>query len=46
MIGFYAVELAVKTLNGEKVDPIVDTGCQYYTYQNMDDPAIAALLYE
>lgn len=46
MIGFYAVELAVKTLNGEKVDPIVDTGCQFYTHENMDDPAIAALLYE
>ena len=46
MIGFYAIELAVKTLNGETVDEIVDTGCQYYTSENMDDPAIAALLYE
>ena len=46
MIGYYAVELAVKALNGETLDEIVDTGCQYYTYENMDDPAIAALLYE
>lgn len=46
MIGFDAVELAVKTLDGEKVDAVVDTGCQFYTSENMDDPAIAALLYE
>ncbi len=46
MIGYYAVELAVKTLNGEKVEPLVDTGCQYYTSENMDDPKIAPLLYE
>lgn len=46
MIGYYAVELAVKALNGEAIDEIVDTGCQYYTSENMDDPAIAALLYE
>lgn len=46
MIGYYAVELAVKSIKGEKVAEIVDTGCQYYTYQNMDDPSIAPLLYE
>lgn len=46
MIGYYAIELAVKTLKGETVDAIVDTGCRYYTAENMDDPAIAALLYE
>lgn len=46
MIGYYAVELAVKAMNGEAVDAIVDTGCQYYTYKNMDDSAIAALLYD
>ena len=46
MIGYYAIELAVKTLNGETVDPIVDTGCKYYTADNMEDPDIAALLYE
>jgi len=46
MIGFYAVELAVKAINGESIDKIVDTGCQYYTSANMDDPKIAALLYD
>ena len=46
MIGYYAVELAVKVLNGETVDEVVDTGCRYYTYQNMNDADIAALLYE
>jgi ribose transport system substrate-binding protein len=46
MIGFYAVELAVKAINGESIDEIVDTGCQYYTSENMDDPKIADLLYD
>ena len=46
MIGFYAVELAVKAMNGEPIDEIVDTGCQFYTYENMDDAAIAPLLYD
>ncbi|GHU79153.1 LacI family transcriptional regulator [Clostridia bacterium] len=45
-IGYYAVELAVKALNGETVDAIVDTGCQFYTYENMDEPSIAQLLYD
>jgi len=45
-IGYLAVELAVKTINGEKVDAIVDTGCQFYTKDNMDDPKIAPLLYD
>lgn len=27
MIGYYAVELAVKAMNGETLDEIVDTGC-------------------
>ncbi|MDO4547966.1 MAG: substrate-binding domain-containing protein [Clostridia bacterium] len=46
MIGYYAVELAVKAINGEPIDEIVDTGCQFYTYENMDDEAIAPLLYD
>lgn len=46
MIGFYAVELAVKAMNGEAIDPIVDTGCQFYTAVNMDDAKIAPLLYD
>lgn len=46
MIGYYAVELAVKAINGEPVDEIVDTGCQFYTVDNMDDDKIAPLLYD
>ncbi|MDR1262224.1 MAG: ABC transporter substrate-binding protein [Oscillospiraceae bacterium] len=46
MIGYYAIELAVKALNGETIDETVDTGCQFYTYENMDEPSIAQLLYD
>lgn len=46
MIGYWAVELAVKAINGEEVPEIVDTGCQFYTVENMDDPSIAPLLYD
>lgn len=46
MIGFLAVELAVKAMNGEAVDEVVDTGFQYYTAANMDDAKIAPLLYD
>jgi len=46
MIGYDAVDLAVKVLNGEKVPEIVDTGCHFYNDQNMNDPDIAKLLYE
>ncbi len=46
MIGYLAVELAVKSLNGETVDTLVDTGAKFYDANNMNDPDIAALLYE
>jgi len=46
MIGYLAVELAVKSLNGETVDTLVDTGAKFYDKNNMDEPDIAALLYE
>jgi ribose transport system substrate-binding protein len=46
MIGYYAVELAVKALAGEQIPVMVDTGCQFYTYQNMDDAKISPLLYD
>lgn len=44
-IGYQAVELCVKALNGEKISD-VDTGCQWATHENMDDPDIAALMYD
>lgn len=44
-IGYLAVELAVKAANGEEVGD-VDTGAQWYTAENIDDPAIAMLVYD
>ena len=45
MIGYYAVELAVKAANGEEVGDI-DTGAQWYTAENIDLPEIALLVYD
>jgi len=45
MIGYYAVELAVKAARGESVSDI-DTGAKWYDASNMDQPDIAQLLYD
>jgi len=44
-IGFKTVELCVKAARGEAVSD-VDTGCQWYTAANMDEPKIAPNLYD
>lgn len=44
-IGYQAVELAVKAAKGETVKD-VDTGCKWYTAENMDDEDIKTSLYE
>jgi ribose transport system substrate-binding protein len=44
-IGYQAVSLAVNAARGEPVED-VDTGAQWYTALNMDDEAIAILLYD
>lgn len=44
-IGYKAVELAIKAAKGEPVEDI-DTGAQWYTAENLSDPAIDALVYE
>ena len=44
-IGYLAVEMAVKAANGEEVAD-VDTGAQWYTAENIDDPDIAMLVYD
>lgn len=46
MIGYLAVELAVKAINGEELPEIVDTGAQFYNADNMNDERIAPLLYD
>ncbi|MBE5774612.1 MAG: LacI family transcriptional regulator, partial [Clostridiales bacterium] len=38
-------ELCVAAANGEPVAD-VDTGCQWYTAENMNDPEIAQNLYD
>ena len=45
-IGYRSVEAAVKTLNGETVEKHIDTGFYYYDASNIDDPTIAAVLYD
>ncbi len=44
-MGRKTVELAVKAAKGEPVED-VDTGCQWYTAENMDDANIAPNLYD
>ncbi len=44
-IGYRAVELAVKAINGESAED-VDTGSQWYTADNIDSDAIKPLLYQ
>lgn len=45
-IGYETVKAAVMTIQGETVPEIIDTGFYYYTAENMDDPEIAAVLYD
>lgn len=45
-IGYKSVEAAVKTLNGVAVPKSIDTGFHWYDKTTIDDPAIAALLYQ
>lgn len=45
-IGYKCVEAAVKTLNGEKVDKVIDTGFHWYDKTNIDSDTIKPLLYE
>jgi ribose transport system substrate-binding protein len=45
-IGYKCVEAAVKAINGEEVDPVIDTGFFWYDASNMDSEEIAPLLYD
>jgi len=45
-IGYKTVEAAVKALKGEKLPKIIDTGFFFYDKTNIDDPKIAAVLYD
>ncbi len=43
-IGYLGVKTVVAVIRGEKVDPVIDTGVNFVTKENMNDPRIAALL--
>ncbi len=45
-IGYETVRAAVAALNGEELPEIIDTGFYYYDASNIDDPEIAAVLYD
>ncbi|MEO5884529.1 MAG: ABC transporter substrate-binding protein [Candidatus Limnocylindrales bacterium] len=45
-IGYKCVEAAVMAIKGEAVPKLIDTGYYYYDKTNIDDPEIAAVLYE
>jgi ribose transport system substrate-binding protein len=45
-IGACVVDSAVKALKGEKLPKVIDTGFYWYDKTNIDDPKIAALLYD
>jgi len=45
-IGYKCVEAAVKTLNGETVDKVIDTGFHWYDKSNVDAADIKPLLYQ
>jgi ribose transport system substrate-binding protein len=45
-IGYKCVEAAVKAINGEPVDKVIDTGFYWYDATNIDSDEIKAVLYE
>ena len=45
-IGYKTVEAAVKALKGEKLPKVIDTGFFWYDKSNINDPKIAAVLYD
>jgi len=45
-IGYETVKAAIAALNGEELPEVIDTGFYYYDAETMDDPEIAAVLYD
>lgn len=45
-IGYETVKAAVAAVKGEDVSKLIDTGFFYYDASNIDDPKIAAVLYD
>ncbi|TNC74962.1 ABC transporter substrate-binding protein [Rubellimicrobium roseum] len=45
-IGYETVRAAVAAAKGETVEPVIDTGFYWYDATNMEEPEIAAVLYD
>lgn len=45
-IGRTVVEAAIAAVNGEELEDFTDTGSMWYDANNLDDPEIAAVLYQ
>lgn len=45
-IGYETVKAGVMAVKGESLPKVIDTGFFYYTAQNMNEPQIAAVLYD
>lgn len=45
-MGYLTVEAAVKAINDMPLEPVIDSGYAWYDASNIDDPEIAANLYE
>ncbi len=45
-IGYETVKAAVAAVKGETLPKVIDTGFYYYDKSNIDDPTIAAVLYD
>jgi ribose transport system substrate-binding protein len=45
-IGYETVKAAIDALKGETLPKVIDTGFYYYDATNINDPKIAAVLYD
>jgi ribose transport system substrate-binding protein len=45
-MGYETVKAAVAAINGEELEPVIDSGFYWYDKNNIDDEDIAAVLYE
>lgn len=45
-MGYETVVAAIRAINGEELPEVIDSGFQWYDASNMDDPEVAANLYE
>lgn len=46
LMGYETVVAAIRAINGEELPEVIDSGFQWYDASNMDDPEVAANLYE